>query len=432
MNKNKLPEIVLIGLPNSGKSTLINALCKNKTSIIGSEPNTTRDKVSNKLVFEDGRGVLLSDLPGYLEHPDEWNLNFQKRIEEHVKNADKILFVIDVNSKDFINIDYIYKFLNTKNYSKKVITVFNKSENLSSENLDPLMYKYILNQEFFISAYHKKNLEGLRSHIYKISKNIHDEDLTKKITIIGRPNAGKSTLFNSLLNQNRSVVSDVPGTTRDKINEVFNFDKKDYSLTDTAGIPRTKQKNQIDRYSSTVALNELENTDIALIVVDGTIGLTFEDKRILKASIENIVTPIVILNKWDLLDTEEKNNLNSSIKRELKQYSWVNVLRLSALNSANIKQLFKSLNLVENQLEKRIGTSELNTFIRYLWSQKPPHPFRGRRAKLKYVTQFSTNPPEFSFNVSSQIPKNYISFLESNIRNEYDMGSISFKIKINA
>ena len=272
----------------------------------------------------------------------------------------------------------------------------------------------------------------MRSHLYKISKNIHDEDLTKKITIIGRPNAGKSTLFNSLLNQKRSVVSDVPGTTRDKINEVFNFDKKDYSLTDTAGIPRIKQKNQIDRYSSTVALNELENTDIALIVVDSTIGLTFEDKRILKASIENIVTPIVVLNKWDLLDTEEKNNLNSSIKRELKQYSWVSVLRLSALNSTNIKQLFKSLNLVENQLEKRIGTSELNTFIRYLWSQKPPHPFRGRRAKLKYVTQFSTNPPEFSFNVSSQIPKNYISFLESNIRNEYDMGSISFKIKINA
>ena len=152
--------------------------------------------------------MLLSDLPGYLEHPDEWNLNFQK-IEEHVQNADKILFVIDVNSKDFINIDYIYKFLKSKNFSKKVITVFNKSENLSSENLDPLMYKYILNQEFFISAYHKKNLEGLRSHIYKISKNIHDEDLTKKITIIGRPNAGKSTLFNSLLNQNRSVVSDV-------------------------------------------------------------------------------------------------------------------------------------------------------------------------------------------------------------------------------
>ena len=260
------------------------------------------------------------------------------------------------------------------------------------------------------------------------------EDLEKKssIVIIGRPNAGKSTLFNSLLNNKRSSVSNVPGTTRDKIVENINLNQISYKISDTAGIPRKTQKNQIDKYSSSLALRSLESASLALIIVDSEVGLTFEDKRILKETIENTVTPIVVLNKWDLLETKHKDEINKNIKNELKQYQWVNVLRISALNKKNINQISKIIDDVEKQLNTRIGTSELNMNFRELWLKSPPHPFRGKRAKLKYVTQYSTYPPEFSFNLSSRIPKNYYVFIENNIRQSYNMKNICFKVKINA
>jgi len=433
MIKNKEAEILLLGLPNSGKSTLINALTKNKTSIIGSKPNTTRDKISKIVSYENDKNVLISDLPGFLETPDEFNINYQNNIDKFIKDADKIFFVIDVHTKDFSGLDSIFNIINKKSLSKDVVTVFNKCENFDKNSLDKRLYKYVYNEYFFVSGYHKLGLEQIHSYLSNIALRSQKEDnQTTSLTIIGRPNAGKSTLFNALLNKERSTVSDVPGTTRDKIEENLEANDRKYLITDTAGIPRKKQKDQIDRYSSEISIKSLENTDIALIVVDSLVGLSFEDKRILNSSIENFVTPLLILNKWDLLDTEQKEDINNSIKRDLKQYRWVNVIRVSALNLKNINQIAKNIDLIEEQLNYRISTSELNSYFRELWVKSPPHPFRGKRAKLKFVTQYSTKPPEFGFSLSSRIPKNYSSFIENNIREKFNMSDIAFRIKINA
>ena len=433
MIKNKEAEILLLGLPNSGKSTLINALTKNKTSIIGSKPNTTRDKISKFVTYENDKNILISDLPGFLETPDEFNINYQNNIDKFIKDADKIFFVIDVNTKDFSGLDSIFNIINKKSLSNDVVTVFNKCENFDKNSLDKRLYKYVYNEYFFVSGYHKLGLEQIHSYLSNIAMRSQKEDSqTTSLTIIGRPNAGKSTLFNALLNKERSTVSDVPGTTRDKIEENLEANDRKYLITDTAGIPRKKQKDQIDRYSSEISIKSLEKTDIALIVVDSLVGLSFEDKRILNSSIENFVTPLLILNKWDLLDTEQKEDINNSIKRDLKQYRWVNVIRVSALNLKNINQIAKSIDLIEEQLNFRISTSELNSYFRELWVKSPPHPFRGKRAKLKFVTQYSTKPPEFGFSLSSRIPKNYSSFIENNIREKFNMRDIAFRIKINA
>ena len=433
MIKNKEAEILLLGLPNSGKSTLINALTKNKTSIIGSKPNTTRDKISKIVSYENDKNILISDLPGFLETPDEFNINYQNNIDKFIKNADKIFFVIDVHTKDFSGLDSIFNIINKKSLSNDVVTVFNKCENFDKNSLDKRLYKYVYNEYFFVSGYHKLGLEQIHSYLSNIALRSQKEDnQTTSLTIIGRPNAGKSTLFNALLNKERSTVSDIPGTTRDKIEENLEANDRKYLITDTAGIPRKKQKDQIDRYSSEISIKSLENTDIALIVVDSLVGLSFEDKRILNSSIENFVTPLLILNKWDLLDTEQKEDINNSIKRDLKQYRWVNVIRVSALNLKNINQIAKNIDLIEEQLNYRISTSELNSYFRELWVKSPPHPFRGKRAKLKFVTQYSTKPPEFGFSLSSRIPKNYSSFIENNIREKFNMSHISFRIKINA
>jgi len=433
MIKNKEAEILLLGLPNSGKSTLINALTKNKTSIIGSKPNTTRDKISKIVSYENDKNILISDLPGFLDTPDEFNINYQNNIDKFIKDADKIFFVIDVHTKDFTGLDSIFNIINKKSLSNDVVTVFNKCENFDKNSLDKRLYKYIYNEYFFVSGYHKLGLEQIHSYLSNIAMRSQKEDnQTTSLTIIGRPNAGKSTLFNALLNKERSTVSDVPGTTRDKIEENLEANNRKYLITDTAGIPRKKQKDQIDRYSSEISIKSLENTDIALIVVDSLVGLTFEDKRILNSSIENFVTPLLILNKWDLLDTEQKEDINNSIKRDLKQYRWVNVIRVSALSLKNINQIAKNIDLIEEQLNFRISTSELNSYFRELWVKSPPHPFRGKRAKLKFVTQYSTKPPEFGFSLSSRIPKNYSSFIENNIREKFNMSDIAFGIKINA
>ena len=433
MIKNKEAEILLLGLPNSGKSTLINALTKNKTSIIGSKPNTTRDKISKIVSYENDKNILISDLPGFLETPDEFNINYQNNIDKFIKDADKIFFVIDVHTKDFSGLDSIFNIINKKSLSNDVVTVFNKCENFDKNSLDKRLYKYVYNEYFFVSGYHKLGLEQIHSYLSNIAMKSQKEDnQTTSLTIIGRPNAGKSTLFNALLNKERSTVSDVPGTTRDKIEENLEANDRKYLITDTAGIPRKKQKDQIDRYSSEISIKSLEKTDIALIVVDSLVGLSFEDKRILNSSIENFVTPLLILNKWDLLDTEQKEDINNSIKRDLKQYRWVNVIRVSALNLKNINQIAKNIDLIEEQLNYRISTSELNSYFRELWVKSPPHPFRGKRAKLKFVTQYSTKPPEFGFSLSSRIPKNYSSFIENNIREKFNMSDIAFRIKINA
>ena len=433
MIKNKEAEILLLGLPNSGKSTLINALTKNKTSIIGSKPNTTRDKISKIVSYENDKNILISDLPGFLETPDEFNINYQNNIDKFIKDADKIFFVIDVHTKDFSGLDSIFNIINKKSLSNDVVTVFNKCENFDKNSLDKRLYKYVYNEYFFVSGYHKLGLEQIHSYLSNIATRSQKEDnQTTSLTIIGRPNAGKSTLFNALLNKERSTVSDVPGTTRDKIEENLEANDRKYLITDTAGIPRKKQKDQIDRYSSEISIKSLEYTDIALIVVDSLVGLTFEDKRILNSSIENFVTPLLILNKWDLLDTEQKEDINNSIKRDLKQYRWVNVIRVSALSLKNINQIAKNIDLIEEQLNLRISTSELNSYFRELWVKSPPHPFRGKRAKLKFVTQYSIKPPEFGFSLSSRIPKNYSTFIENNIREKFNMSDIAFRIKINA
>jgi GTP-binding protein len=433
MTKNKIQEVLVLGLPNAGKSTLVNTLSKKKTSIIGSTPNTTRDKVSTIVEFENNKKIILSDLPGFLENTDDFNINFQENILRYINSADQIIFLIDVNSKDYTGLDAIFDLINRNKLQNKTITVFNKAENFVISNLDKRMFKYIFNSEFYISAYHKTGLDLLENYLKKHSTSALSRTYSRSsIVIVGRPNAGKSTLFNSLLNNKRSSVSNVPGTTRDKIVEDINLNKISYEISDTAGIPRKSQKNQIDKYSSTLAIRSLENASLALIVIDSEVGLTFEDKRILKESIENTVTPIVVLNKWDLLDTENKDEINKNIKNELKQYQWVNVLRISALNKSNIKQISKSIDSIEIQLNTRVSTSELNMHFRKVWTENPPHPFRGKRAKLKYVTQYSIYPPEFSFNLSSRVPKNYHAFLENSIRNTYYMNNICFKLKINA
>ncbi len=430
MNENKNNEVILIGLPNSGKSTLINTLSKNKTSIVGSKPNTTRDKVSKKINVND-KEIVISDLPGLDDNPDFLNNEFQSKVKKFLIEANKILFVIDIDSKNFEGLDKINQLIQEINAEDKVLTVFNKCENFNNYDLDKRLFKYIYDKEFYVSGYHKIGTDDLLELLIKYSgtNRQHDKDLKLSISIIGKPNSGKSTLFNSLLNKERSIVSDIPGTTRDSLTEQVIFDDKIYNVIDTAGVPRKKQKEQIDRYASNLSIYSLETSLIAFVVVDSTQGINFEDMRLINESINNYCTPILIMNKWDLLNEDEKFRINSTLNSHLKKFNWIKVIRISALTKKGLDKFSKTINEIYLQLDSRIDTSDLNLFFRELWVSSPPHPFRGRRAKLKYVTQYDTNPPSFSFNLSSRIPKNYEAFIENKIRKEFKFSNVSMLLK---
>ncbi len=341
--------------------------------------------------------------------------------------------MIDVNSKNFKGLDKINEILRKQN--KTIFTVFNKCEKFKSYDLDKNLYKYIFDQDFYISSNHKLGIDELSHSISKNIKNIFTEsNLHKKqnsIVLIGRPNSGKSTLFNSLLNNERSIVSSTSGTTRDVIKDTLNLNNEIYQISDTAGVPRNKQKNQIDRYASFLAINELNNSLIALIVVDSTVGLSFEDLRLINECVENNVTPLLIMNKWDLLNNEQKNIINKNIKINLKRFDWINILRISALTKKGINLIERSINEIYQQLGIRVPTSELNIFLRELWVSKPPHPFRGKRSKLKYATQYETQPPSIAININGRIPKNYQNFLVTKLRKKYGFYNVCIKMKYN-
>ena len=314
MIENNNDEVLILGLPNSGKSTLVNVLTSKKASIIGSTPNTTRDKVSTVAEINNKK-VVISDLPGYLEDPDELNKKFQDKLDGYIKQAEVILFVIDVNSKNYKGLDKLNEILRKQN--KTIFTVFNKCENFKSYDLDQNLYKYIFDQDFYISSIHKIGTDELSNGISKKIKKRSSEPSSinkeNSIVLVGRPNSGKSTLFNSLLDSERSVVSSMSGTTRDVIKDTLNLNNQKFQIIDTAGVPRSKQKNQIDRYASSLSIKELSNSLTALIVIDSTVGLSFEDLRLINECIENNVTPLLIMNKWDLLDTEQKDIILSLI-----------------------------------------------------------------------------------------------------------------------
>jgi len=431
MTKNNIDEVLLIGLPNSGKSSLVNALSRRKVSIIGSTPNTTRDKVSSTIKRND-KVFNISDLPGYLEDPDELNEKFQNKLKAYINDAKLIMFVIDVHTTNYSGLDKIHSLLQKNiNKEQKVITVFNKCENFKKFELNTELYKYIYDSDYYVSSIHKLGTEELMEALTKrISSNTDSiKNTYKSIAIIGKPNSGKSTLFNKLLNEERAIVSNISGTTRDKLEETIQFDSDSYNIIDTAGVPRKKQKNQIDRYASSLAVGQLENSVIAFLVVDAKQGINFEDMRLISECIENKVTPILIMNKWDLLKEEEKLFINKNIASLLKKYSWLKILRISALNGKGVKNLNTVIYDLQKQLSTRITTHELNILFREIWTKKPPHPFRGRRAKLKYVTQYDVYPPSFSFILSGRVPINYQNFIDNRLRDTYNFDNICLNIK---
>jgi len=424
-------DISILGLPNSGKSTLINALAGKKISITHEEPNTTRDFVSVDINI-DGTNAKFIDLPGYIDSPTDYLSIFQKNIEPKLKEASLILLVVDSKNPNYLDFDKLVKKI--RKYDNKIWLLVNKVDDSESYTIDEDLYKYQFDKEFLISSIHKTGIPLLSENISNYlneNKSYSDSKSNEmnNLSIIGRPNVGKSSLFNVLLKYERSGVSEVPGTTIDIVNDEITIEGTTFQISDTAGVPRKKQKSNLERIASRKTLNQILISSVTLLVLDASDGVRVEDLKLISESINNYVTPIVVLNKWDLLESEKKEEVEKNIKHELHSNTWVKIIRTSSLNGRGIDLLRRSILEVNEAMHKRVNTSELNKFIRYLWTSTPPHPYRGKRAKIKYVNQYSTYPPSISFSLSGRIPENYKRFLSNRIREEFSFGPTSIRIK---
>lgn len=428
--------VCLIGRPNVGKSSLFNRLIKEKKSIILEEPGITRDRIYGNVTYNDKKFILI-DTGGIQGEKDDFDASIKMQAELAIDEADLILFVVD--GKDSVT-DADKKIRNMlKKSGKEVVVVINKIDN--DKRKENLYEYYELGYEKMIavSAEHGIGISELLEYITKdITVSSEEEDNTLRFSFIGRPNVGKSSLINALLNEDRVIVSDVAGTTRDSVDTPFRYDGNDYILVDTAGM-RKKGKiyENVEKYSLLRSMKAIDSSDVCVLVVDADTGIIEHDKHILSYAIDAGKGIVIAVNKWDTV--KDPNEDLKRWKQELEVYfkfvPYINFVFLSAKTKKRIHTLMPEILKAYENNTKEIKTSLLNDVITEAVSLHEAPSYKGKRLKIYFVNQSGTQPPKFTFSVNSKnlVHFSYERYLENKIRESFDFEgtpiTIQFKNK---
>lgn len=388
--------VALIGKPNVGKSTLFNKLVGKKVSIIHDSPGVTRDRIYSKVEWA-GKEFYLIDTGGI----EIENKSFQEQIRIQtqiaIEEANLIIFLVDgrveIDSDDHFVIDLLRK------SSKKVLIAANKLE--GNKFFDTSIYSLGFEHIFPISAIHGEGVGDL------LDETIRSLDFTKekeneafRLAIIGKPNAGKSTLLNKLANENRSIVSPIAGTTRDSVSSFIKIDKIDFEIIDTAGIIRkSKIAQSVDFYALLRAFNSLDDAQLSLILIDATQELSHFDARLAGYAFEKQKPIILVVNKWDLIEKETNTQhiFMKKMKQNYKFLDWAPICFISAQTGSRISKLRETILEVKNNLDKKVSTNALNQFILDIQMLQPPPSVRGKKLNIKFAQQIQANIPIFYF-----------------------------------
>ncbi|WP_340641030.1 ribosome biogenesis GTPase Der [Mesomycoplasma hyorhinis] len=421
--------VALIGKPNVGKSTLFNKLVGKKVSIIHDSPGVTRDRIYSKIEWA-GKEFYLIDTGGI----EIENKSFQEQIRIQtqiaIEEANLIIFLVDgrveIDSDDHFVIDLLRK------SSKKVLIAANKLE--GNKFFDTSIYSLGFEHIFPISAIHGEGVGDL------LDETIRSLDFTKekeneafRLAIIGKPNAGKSTLLNKLANENRSIVSPIAGTTRDSVSSFIKIDKIDFEIIDTAGIIRkSKIAQSVDFYALLRAFNSLDDAQLSLILIDATQELSHFDARLAGYAFEKQKPIILVVNKWDLI--EKKTNTQHIFMKKMKQnykfLDWAPICFISAQTGSRISKLRETILEVKNNLDKKVSTNALNQFILDIQMLQPPPSVRGKKLNIKFAQQIQANIPIFLFFVNDKnlIHFSYQRYIENQFRNYFGFSGCPIKI----
>ena len=420
-----LPVVSVVGRPNVGKSTIFNRLIGERRAIVHDEYGVTRDRHYGESYW-NGRDFTVIDTGGYL--PDDMNVmvvGIREQVHIALEEADVVLFVVDVES----GINTLDKSVAAilRQEKKPIIVVANKADNEFRRLNSTEFYELGFDEIFPISAISGSGTGELLDRVVNLLPENIEEDIddAPKIAFIGRPNVGKSSLVNALLNDDRSIVTDIAGTTRDTINSKLNFNGKEYNLLDTAGLrKRVKVKENIEFYSTVRTEKAIRECDIAVLILDSERGFEDQDKRVLREAEKFNKGLIIVLNKWDLIkekDTNTVKEFENYIYEAVPQLSYIPIVTISALTKKRIHRVLEVADFVLNERLKQISTSELNDFLEDILSSRPLPMKRGKQLKINYMSQVKSNPPVFKFfmNNPQDMPANYRRFLENKLRERY-------------
>lgn len=416
-----LPTVALVGRPNVGKSTLFNKIVGKKISIIEDTPGVTRDRIYQEAMYNQKKFYLV-DTGGIDTSNETFNNEIKIQAEIAIKEADIVVFIVDgkegLTANDLLIRDIL------RRSKKKVVVAINKMDVKEAENNIYEFYELGFDQYIPISSIHNIGYVELMDTItndFHEKEDVQDDRL--KFSIIGRPNVGKSSLMNALLNEERVVVSDIAGTTRDSIDSVLKYHNKEYILIDTAGM-RKKGKvfESIEKYSLLRSLKSIDNSDICLVVINAEEGITEHDKHIAGYAIEKGKGLIFVVNKWDTVKDTTIQDFEKLMRAEFQFATYAPIVFLSALTKKRIHTLMPEVIKVAENIKREIKTSLINEVILDAYQLNIPPSYKGKRLKIYFTSQTGTKPPKFTFRVNSKglVHFSYERYLENKIRENFD------------
>ena len=406
-----------------GKSTLVNRIIGSRSAVVEEMSGVTRDRRQFDADWA-GRDFILVDTGGWEVKPDgDLNMSIRQQAEGAVSGADVVVLVVDGTTELTDDDTGVIGILRAAQVP--VILAVNKIDDTGTERETDRFWRLGLGDPVGISAYHGRGVGDLLDEVVAAlppATDLEQAPEATRVAIVGRPNSGKSTLLNRLAGEERVIVSEMPGTTRDPIDVDVTIDGLSYKLIDTAGIRRKPQISEdADFYAVLRAREALARSDLAILMVDSTEGVTHQDQRIASEIVEAGTGLIVVLNKWDALDEEQREITERSLPDRFSFIGWAPVLRMSALTGARTGRLGAALEAVAVTRSNRVGTGKLNRVFREWTAAHPPPVRKGRRPKLHYAVQAGTAPPTFVLFVSGgELGDDYLRFLEGRLRREYD------------
>jgi len=429
----QLPTVAVVGRPNVGKSTLFNRIVGRREAIVEEKPGVTRDR--KEVVAEwQGYEFTLVDTGGWMPGGTELDAKVSKQSERAILDADVVLFVVDVNVGITEEDSRVAQIL--RKHGRPVLLIANK---VDDTNRDAAAWELLglgLGDPVLVSALHGRGTGDMLDSLLAVlparpaEDEVPEATLEEKIfsvAIVGRPNVGKSTLFNRLIGEDRSVVHDMPGTTRDAVDTIVETPDGPVRFVDTAGMRRRAKIDEGTEYYSLVrALQAIDRADVALLVIDATVGVTAQDQR-LAERIDAAGCPVVVLlNKWELLDAEQHAEIGYQISQKLHFIGESPVLKISALTGKGVHRLLPALSGTIDDYHRRIPTRKVNQVLRAAQAAQPA-PHGGR---VLYATQGAVDPPTFTLFANKELPASYLRYLERSLREECGFGATPIKLRV--
>ena len=426
--------VAIVGRPNVGKSTLFNRLVGHRQAIVDETAGTTRDRHYGKTDW-NGKEFSIIDTGGYAVNSDDiFEDDIRRQVILAIEEADLILFMVEVKTGvtdlDMMMADVL------RRSGKKVIVVCNKVDNYDLIYQSHEFYSLGLGEIFCISSMSGSGTGDLMDEILKQlpedAKAEVEEDLPR-ITIVGRPNVGKSSLTNALLGEERNIVTNIAGTTRDSIHTRYNKYGMDFYLVDTAGMRKKgKEMEDLEFYSMMRSIRAIENSDVCILMLDAQQGLESQDLNIHNLIVRNRKGCVIVVNKWDLIEKESNTmkEWREFLEKKLAPFNDIPIIFSSVLNKQRILEVLQQAIRVYNSRKRRIPTSELNDYILPIIEDYPPASTKGKYIRIKYATQLPTPTPQFAFfvNLPQYIKESYRRYLENKMREQWDFSGVPIQI----